>query len=145
MRQNTDAMRVSFIQSSLDSWNSHAMTMAASEQLTNAFFDGAYPELKEKFGSTETSDGQIAMWFTATLRTVETLYLQWQAGNLPDEVWHGYRASLVRSFASNQSFANQWTSMGDVFAPSFKAYGDALNIEGAEVRARLLSADGSSG
>ena len=94
MQQNTDAMRVSFIQSSMESWNLHSMTMASDERLLSEFFSGVYPELQQKFGKIDPVEGQVSVWMTATWHTVETLFFQWQAGYLSDEHWQG----LVRQF-----------------------------------------------
>ena len=142
VNQNTDAIRVSFIQSAMESWNTHAMAMATDEDLSEAFFNSVHPELIDKFDLTfNTTDGRLGMWISATFRTIETLFLEWQAGNLPDDVWHGYRAGMVRSFAFNRAFSDEWQANRDQFTPAFRAYGDALLKEGAEARLQLLASN----
>jgi hypothetical protein len=141
MRQNTDAMRVSFVQSSIDSWNIHAMTMASNEHLMTSFNEGSYPEVRKKFGTPSPSDSQVGMWIAAGFRTTETMYLQWREGNLPDDIWQGYRSSMVRAFAGNRTYYEKWGLDRTLFTPGFRAYGDALRVQGDELRTLWLSSD----
>ena len=141
MNQNTNALRASFIQSSIESWNTHAMEMASNDDLMTSFNDGLYPEVIEKVGARNTSQSQFSMWINASLRTTETLFLQWQSGHLPDDIWYGYHAGLLTSFASNRAFSNAWSVGKNRFSLSFRAYVDALQIEAKERREQFLATD----
>jgi hypothetical protein len=141
MNQNTNALRASFIQSSIESWNTHAMEMASNDDLMASFNDSIYPELIEKFGPRSTSQSQFSMWINASLRTTEMLFLQWQSGHLPDDIWHGYHEGLIASFAGTSAFSDVWSVGKFRFSPSFRAYIDALQIEAGERRAQFLATD----
>ena len=141
MNQNTDALRASFIQSSIESWNTHAMEMASNDNLMGSFNDGIYPELIEKIGARNTPESQFAMWLNATLRTTETLFLQWQSGHLPDDIWFGYHQGMVVSFASNRKYSDQWSLQKNRFSPSFRTYIDELETEAEGRRAKFLATD----
>ena len=143
MNQNTDALRASFIQSSIESWNTHAMAIATDEGLTASLSEGVYPEIREKvYARHSTSDAQLAMWLYASFRTTETLFLQWQAGHIPDDVWLGYREGLMAGFVSNQTYSVQWDRTKGRMHPRFSAYVDALRIEAEQRRAKFLGAAG---
>jgi hypothetical protein len=117
------------------------MEMASNDILMGSFNDGIYPEIIGKVGSPNTPDSQFAMWLNATFRTTETLFLQWQSGHLPDDIWFGYHQGMVVSFASNRTYADQWRLQKNRYSASFRAYIDALIIEAEERRASFLAAD----
>ena len=96
--QNTDATKISNAQAALSSWNEVSLASATNDGITQGLFDGMHPELKQYLVIDETQFRTFS-WFDAGFKAVEVNYLQWLEGNLSDDLWHGYRASIIATMS----------------------------------------------
>ena len=136
--QNTDATRVSNSQIALQSWSDQSLAMATNAELSQLYYDGAYPHVKEAFPD-NGSRSRIGPYMSATLKTVETIYLQWRQGNLPDDTWHSYPKSMAVIFAGHEATNDYWKAARHTFAPSFREFMDERMAEGAKMRATIIA------
>ena len=107
VNQNTNATRVSNAQAAMQVWSDHCMAMATSESLAQAFLARFNPEIVEAAGLT-LDDVRLNMWMSATVRSVESNYLEWLAGNVSDDLWLSHRQSLLSTYAVNEAMRSYW-------------------------------------
>lgn len=136
--QNTNAVEVSNAQAGINSWNVLSLAIVTDDELMQAHIDAAYPEYRES--DVDVNARRMQFFARATLRTVETLYLQWREGNLPDQLWTGYRHALIASFNFNRVYSEVWLNFRPGVSPEFRAYVDGLQAEGAKIRAKVAAA-----
>ena len=135
--QNTDATRISNSHAALDSWNEINLAMAADKELTQSQLDGFYPELRE-YGQSDVGSARMFFWLTAGIKAVEHNYLQWLDGNLSDELWHGYRASMVAMVTFGKSVNDFWSDRKQDYSEPFQVLMDKLVVEGTERRTQMI-------
>jgi hypothetical protein len=135
--QNTDATRISNSHAALDSWNEITLAMAADKELTQSNLDGVYPELREHMPS-DVGEERIYVWLNAGIKAVEHNYLQWLDGNLSDELWRGYRMSMVDMFVYFRSVNDFWSDRKQTYSEPFQLLMDKLVVEGTEQRMQMI-------
>ena len=131
--QNTDATRISNAQAGFQTWSNQGMAAATDEGLSRILHDSLYPQAREAF-NIDADVLRLQSHHTAVLKVNEVLFLQWQQGYLSDEVWSGYRTTLVGMFATHEGLNNIWEQVKFTYAPAFIAYIDTLQAEGAALR-----------
>ena len=141
VRQSTAASRLSGSQAAMHSWITVSLAVVNSEPLRRAHYNGLYPELKE--GVDYDEDGAVMTAFlNAGIKAVESNYLQWRAGNLSDDLWWGYRATLRMSFAFNRHFNEFWEFSRLNYSPDFRVVVDEIRQE-ASVRREHFTKHGT--
>ena len=131
--QNTDATRVSNAQAAFQTWSEQGLAVAASDSLSQILIDSMYPEARTAL-SVNTDYMRLQNYQAAVLKTNEVLFLQWKNGHLSDDVWHGYRSTLVWMFASYEGLNQLWGQLRGTYSPEFVAHIDQLRVEGAKIR-----------
>jgi hypothetical protein len=135
LRQNTYAMQISNAQAGITSWNAQALVVVENEDFAQAMSDDTFPELMAT--QSDVVGLRLMFWSQAALRTVETLYLQWRAGNLSDELWMGYRAGITRSFTFLRTYNDTWALYRTSVSADFRSYVDGLQKEAEDLRATM--------
>ncbi len=128
VRQSTAASRLSGSQAAMHSWITVSLATVNSEPLRRAHYTGLYPELKAAV-SDDDDYAIMTAFLNAGIKAVESNYLQWRAGNLSDELWHGYRATLTMSFTLNRYFNQFWDFSRLNYSPEFRAVVDEIRQE----------------
>ena len=126
IRQNTDATRISNAQAAFQTWSDQGMAKASSQSLSRILHDSMYPQAREVF-TIDAEELRLQMHQTAMLKVNEVLFLQWQQGHLSDEIWSGYRTTLVGMFATYEGLNNIWEQVKFTYAPAAHNYG-ALDL-----------------
>jgi hypothetical protein len=120
LRQNTTAVRYDAGQRNASSFQSMTMTVAANDDLLNAWRSG---NNSEKDWSLEQS--RLVFMLNAFLKVNEENYLQWLDGNLSDELWEAHRASMISGFVSQPAYEQYWSGgMNINFTKRFQAFVD---------------------
>jgi hypothetical protein len=141
VRQNTDATRVSNAQSALQLWSDQAMAIATNETLASAYLDKIDPE----FANTTLDDMRVNMWLSASLRSVESDYLQWLEGNVSDELWFSHRRTLANTYAINLGMQSYWKITGPTRSPQFRELMKEISTEADINKAGLRASINKAG
>ena len=143
VRQSTAASRLSGTQAAMHSWIAVSLAVVNSEPLRRAHQTGIYPELRDWGFAVNDEDFEVMVAFlNAGLKAVESNYLQWRDGNLSDDLWHGYRATLTLSFSANRYFNQYWENARLMFSPDFRIVVDEIRTI-AESRREHFAANGA--
>jgi hypothetical protein len=130
VNQNTDATRASNAQVAMQVWSDHAMAMATSESLAHTYMDGIHPELLE-IANLTVNEVRINMWWSASVRSVESNYLEWLAGNVSDELWFSHRQTLLSSYVTSLGMQSYWASQAENHSQPFRELMKEISTEAA--------------
>ena len=137
VRQSAAASRLSGTQAAMHSWISVTLSLVANEPLRRAQYNGIYPGLT-KLADDDDDMAITGFFLQAGIKAVESNYLQWQGGNLSDELWHGYQATLREAFVINKYWNVYWERSRLNYSPDFRRFADEIREEAAHERARML-------
>jgi hypothetical protein len=135
--QNTDATRVSNSQAALDSWNEITLAVATNDALIQRQRDGMFPELRDRLPY-DLEASRMQSWLFAGIKSVESNYLQWLEGNLSDDLWHGYRSTLIVIMSISQDLETYWAVNGHTHSAPFRDLVDEIEVEAVARRAMLI-------
>lgn len=138
LRQNTNAVQVSNSQAAMNSWNDLSLAIVNNDGLLQDHLNSQPPESQD--GSSDASTLRHQFFLRSVLRTVEVLYIQWQEGNLSDELWSGYRRSMIGSFMFNTEYSVVWSDFRGGVSPGFRTYVDGLQAEAVKMWAERTAA-----
>jgi hypothetical protein len=135
--QNTSTMRTESHQTAVNVWANLATPLITDERLAALYSDDLYAELSPTgLGSDELS---LSAYVQNTFFVIESHYLRWLDGDLPDEVWSGFRTGLFETMVQLKSGMVYWTYNHDNHSTAFQKLVDKL-IPAAEDRRKEIAA-----
>jgi hypothetical protein len=136
LRRGNVATLASNGQAAVNKWNQLSLVLATDERLNGVQMKTLHPDL-DKFIEWDSDQNRLMYFMTAGKKVIEGHFLQWQAGNLTDDMWHGFSASLVEMFTYNTCWNDYREMQQHLHTDSFgKLVNDS--IQAAELHRREL-------
>ncbi len=137
LRQSNTAIRSSNGQAAVNNWNQLSLMLATDEHLNRGMMASTYPEIEQAIPF--DSDKSMLIYFTtASMKTIEETFSQWQSGNLADSTWRGFNEALIMMFTYNSVWTEYWEMNQNIHSKQFKKLVESV-IEDSLVRRRELT------
>ena len=148
VNQNTSAIRDNALQVNSASFQDITLAMAQNRSLASAWVKSVDvpgspvsplfldPAVQAQMASGEF--GQVSAYASANLKSMETNFLMWQAGNLPENVWQAMREGFVFQVMIQPRYVLLLSGPGsDVYTEEFRAFFADILAEAAARRKTL--------
>ena len=136
LRQGNVATLASNGQAAVNNWIQLRLLLATDAGLSDTLFKTLHPDLTEIL-DLEGDQIRLMYYMTAGMKAIESNFLEWQAGNLTDEIWAGFRAAIFDMFTYHTCWSDYWEQNQQLHSGSFR---DLINgsIKTAELNRKEM-------
>ena len=124
MRQNTSAMKIESHQKANELWTNMSMPLVTNERFATLFAEDVHPDLRAV--GYDADQVSLSTYMGVSFSIIESHYLRWLEGNLPDEIWSTMKSGLLEFLTLRQSSAEHWRFARDFVSPEFRSLVDQL-------------------
>jgi hypothetical protein len=135
LRQGNEATLASNAQAALNSWNQMSLLLATDDRLLTIQQKGTHPDFDGHVP--DEDEVRYNYYKVAGMKAIESNFLQWQDGNLSDDMWQSFGVGLVDLFAYSTDWHRYWEQNQQYHPASFRELIDA-SIQAAELRRSQL-------
>ena len=136
VNQNTSAMRTASHQEAVNVWADMSSSLVNDDRLAELYADDLYPTLRP-YGPTGDQVRLLA-YLQASFYVIESHYLRWVDGDLPEEIWTSFRTGLFDTLTFRQSAMRYWNFNREYHSIRFQELVDEM-IPRAEARRAELA------